>query len=125
VSLIENIKKRGLKDIFNLKKIKIFSRFLSRKALKRKYPELSIPHYKEQIVYRMRLCPDCLEAGKCINCSCISPELFYDRENYCSEDRWKEMKEKEEWEKEKIEKGITISKKHLKDLEKEGIIKHG
>lgn len=124
MSIWGNIKKKGLKDVLNPKKWGIFARYLKNRALKREYPELSIPHKREQIVWRMRKCPECVENGACTVCECRSPELFYDGKNWCSGHRWGVMKETaEEWEAQKKLDDITISEKHLKQLDKYGKLK--
>jgi predicted RNA-binding Zn-ribbon protein involved in translation (DUF1610 family) len=123
MSLIENLRKRGVKDIFNLTKIKVFTRYLKMLALKTEYNELRVPEYTEQIVYRMKKCPDCMESTKCQNCGCKSPELFYDKDNFCSEDRWGKMESPEKWADFKLENGIIINPKYVKDVKKHGVIK--
>ena len=123
MSLLTNLRKRGLRDILSLKKIRVFFRFLT-KGKKEKYEELKVREYLEQIVFRMRKCPDCVEAGECLHCGCKSPELFYDKDNYCSEDRWQEMKNPEEWRKHKKKHGIIIKPKYINDIKIHGIIKY-
>lgn len=34
-------------------------------------------HVKEQILYRMLLCPDCAISNRCLTCGCSSPHLFF------------------------------------------------
>lgn len=123
MSLIGNIRARGFKDILSPTKWGVFARYLKRRALKQEYPELSVPGYVEQIAVRMKKCPDCTESPTCVHCTCKSPELFYDKDNYCSEERWKEMIPPEEWEEYKKTNGININPKHIKQILKHGVIK--
>ena len=55
-------------------------------------------HRLEQILYRSRMCRPCLEAGKCTECGCTTPDLFFDPSVYCSGGKWGPMMDKENWE---------------------------
>ena len=99
MSLRKNIEKRGLKDITNPKKWKIFLRSKVLKALKKEYSEMFIPEYLEQISIRMSHpdCRDCLEAGECVHCGCKTPDLFYEKDMECSGGNWTTMEPPEIW----------------------------
>ena len=112
-----------LSDLLNYKKWKIFARYLTLKILKTQYDEFKVPEYREQIVYRMNKCPECVIAGKCVECSCKSPALFYDKTNWCEIERWDEMVRPELWEDYKKVNGITINPYNLKELETYGEVK--
>ena len=111
------------RDVINPAKWKIFARFLGSKISDIKYKELTIPEYREQIVYRMNKCPNCVENGSCVECGCKSPELFYDKENWCELRRWEEMIRPELWEDYKKLNGITINPQNLKELDEYGELK--
>lgn len=118
-----NLTKIPLKDLINPTKWRIFARYLKLKALKKEYGEFKVPEYREQIVYRMNKCPECVIAKQCVNCTCKSPELFYDKDNWCEMDRWGKMVKPEAWDEYKKSKGITINPNNLKELEEFGEVK--
>lgn len=45
------------------------------------------PHITEQIMLRYLVCPECVEAGKCIDCGC-SLDKFMDPRAQCSLGKW-------------------------------------
>lgn len=119
MSLLSNLRKRGFKDIFNPKKWGIFGRYLVRRAMRKQYPELSNTLYLEQIVYRMTRegCQQCILAGECVHCGCISPQLFYDKDNWCSGMHWNEMFDNwKAWNEFKTMNGIVISEEQVKQV---------
>lgn len=65
--------------------------------------------FMEQVVYRMTQCPECVAAGKCLDCSCPVPNNMLARGNKCSEGRWDEMYNEETWNSFKEKRGIKIS----------------
>lgn len=125
MSLLHNLRRRGLRDILNPKKWKIFARYARLKALRKEYEELTIPEYREQIVYRMTQpgCRECIAKGECVHCGCKSPELFFDKENECSGMFWFEMLEPDSWITYATEQGIETDPFYLEQLDKYGTIK--
>jgi hypothetical protein len=149
MSIWKNISKRGLKDILNPVKWMIFIRYI-RKTVKgigdywsagvwengfeeedliseatlAEYSELSTPHQLEQIVYRMSQpgCRECLIDGECHHCGCKSPDLFYDRTNWCSGNHWSAMLSKEDWDDFVRERGVIIDEDYLTQVVKFGKI---
>ena len=121
MSLLNNLRKRGLTDILNPKKWGIFARYLKMKALRLEYEELSIPEYAEQIVQRMSHpgCRNCIIEGECTHCGCKSPELFFDKSNECSGANWFTMQSPESWR----ESGVEVDPEQVKYLQKHGTIK--
>lgn len=124
MSLITNIKKRGLKDALNPKKWKIFARYFFFRALKKEYPELSVPEFIEQATYRMSHpgCRECVLKGECVHCGCKSPDLFIDKDNWCSGEHWYEMQPPHLWEEFKKMNDIVIDPFYLEQVKKQGII---
>lgn len=105
MSLITNLKKRGLRDILNPRKWGIFMRS------KKKYERIAVEdlqYRSEMVVYRMSLCKSCVQEGSCLHCGCKSPELFYDPQNWCSGGNWDSIKCREDWEKFKNQMGIDF-----------------
>lgn len=99
MSLIENLKKRGLKDVTNPRKWGVYFRFILNKLFPYRFiREKHMVAYCEQVVYRMSLCRQCVKNGSCVHCGCKSPELFLDGKNVCSADNWYEMLSPEQWE---------------------------
>ncbi len=120
MSLIKNLRNRGLKDI-NLRKAKIYLRYWKYRLKGTSYPELLVPEYREQIAIRMANpgCRECVLAGECIHCGCPSPELFYDKDNRCSEGNFDTMYDPETWR----ETGVKPDPFYLKQIENKGVIK--
>lgn len=122
MSIISNLKKRGLKDILNPKKWKIFARYAKLKLLKQEYSEMFIPEYLEQISIRMSEpgCRPCLEKGECVHCGCKSPDLFFEKNMECSGGNWFAMVPPEMWR--DIRKGYDINQDYLEQIKKHGKI---
>lgn len=150
MSIWNNLRKRGLRDILNPKKWKIFSRFLRKKVTEKvakepeenlaeiynkgdteithgtlkEYSELWNAHELEQIAHRMGNlgCRECLRDGECYHCGCVSPDLFYDRTNWCSGNHWGTMLSEREWNKFKALHGIEVDYDYVKQIRKHGKI---
>ena len=43
---------------------------------------------KEMAVSRAMKCPECLKNGKCLECGCKTPDMFYAPEKKCKKGRW-------------------------------------
>lgn len=108
-SILSNLRKRGLKDILSKKRRAVYreSSHQQRDGIHLEFDEALA--YCEQVVYRASLCSDCLKAGQCKHCGCLTPHIFFVRENECSGGNWLEMaKTTEEWEQFKKERKIEI-----------------
>ena len=77
-------------------------------------------HLVEQAFYRAYLCSDCFSGGRCKHCGCKTPEMFFSPKKEDSEGKWGKMLSKNEWEKEKAEKGIDLKKLTIELEEKMG-----
>jgi hypothetical protein len=55
-------------------------------------------HYKEQAIYRALLCRPCLVNGRCVECGCKTPNMFFSINKEDSQKKWGKMLEAEEWE---------------------------
>ena len=113
MGVIENVKKRGLKDILNLKKWWIYIRswFLDKFNLLPASYDNGLA-YCEMVVYRSLQCPECVKAGKCIGCGCPVPEAILDPINECSEGNWEAVDSFEEWEKFKQITNLKFKAEH-------------
>lgn len=103
-SLITNLRLRGLKDILNPRKWKVF--------LLSKLRGLDLPAEEafaraEQVVYRSRVCSECV--GECVHCGCPVPAAFLEPDNICSALQWEEMLSAEDWAKFKKDGGIDLT----------------
>lgn len=114
MSLLENLRKRGLKDVTNPKKWGMYLK----STLGLEYEEFSSPAYVEQMVWRMTQegCRECVNGTKCIVCGCKTPNLFYDRRSECEGMHWGPMMEPEEWVKYKEEHDIIIDVDYMAQL---------
>ena len=150
MSIWTNIRKRGLRDVLNPRKWIIFIRYLRKlrngaskpdgkkdlseiynggnteitSATLEEYTELWNPHELEQISVRMSNleCRTCLKAGTCHHCGCTSPDLFYDRTNWCSGQHWGAMVGERLWERHKETYQIEIDPDYMKEIRKHGKI---
>lgn len=69
----------------------------------------SLPkHVREQALYRAMLCVGCLNNGKCTECKCATPAMFFSPGKEDSLGRWGKMIDVEEWEKFKSENNIEL-----------------
>lgn len=68
-------------------------------------------------------CRGCIKAGECNHCGCKSPELFYDKNNWCSGEHWNEMIAAESWKEYKEESDIEIDEDYLDQVKKFGTIR--
>jgi hypothetical protein len=106
--LVGNVKKRGLQDVINPDKWKVFyeGHEIEKNGLTIPYEDI-IP-FSEQIVYRMRQCPGCIKNGACLDCNCPMPLAMVTPNNWCSEGNWSEYMKGPEWEQHKIDMEIKI-----------------
>ena len=124
MSLLQNLKLRGLRDILRPRKWKIFARYAILKAWKKEYPELHVPEYVEQIATRMSNpgCRPCVEAGACVHCGCKSPELFFDKDNECSGANWFQMIPPAIWNIKKQLGEVKVDDFYVKQIQEQGKI---
>jgi len=119
MSLITNLKNRGLRDILNPKKWLIYLKHLAYKWGEPidadKEDANDVLSYSEQVVMRSILCPQCVKAGKCVGdgtegsgCGCLMPDAIIDRINFCSEGQWGEMLPTDQWNEYKTNTGLTL-----------------
>ena len=125
MSLISNLRKRGLIDLFNPKKWKIFARYLAIKAFKKEYSEMFVPEYLEQISLRMSHpgCRQCFHAGECTHCGCKTPDLFFEKSMECSGNHWSTMISPEDWNDYKEKAGIEVNQDYVEQIRKYGVIR--
>jgi hypothetical protein len=85
------------KDILNPKNIRNFieGNYL---MWKDKLSNVGInQHIKEQAIYRALLCKDCLISGKCLECGCKTPNMFFSVNKEDSLGRWGKMLNPAKW----------------------------
>jgi len=106
MGIVDNIKKKGLRDILNPVKWLIYIQHLREKYITgvriKKEDAFS---YAEQLLFRQNLCKDCYKAGSCIACGCEINGLMTTSSASCSEGRWKKMLNRKEWE--QLKKSLT------------------
>jgi hypothetical protein len=66
-------------------------------------------HEKEQVAYRAMICKDeCVKLEYCVYCGCDLPGKFYVKESCNGGERFPNLMSKQDWEKYKLENGITL-----------------
>lgn len=65
-------------------------------------------HIREQAIYRSYLCRDCLDAGYCKICNCMTPHMFYSPRKVDSDNKWSAMLTKDQWETFKKDNNIDM-----------------
>jgi len=97
-SILENVQKRGLRDLLNPRNISNFIKSLWIKTKGINIPEAEVLSYSEQLVYRSIKCSDCFRDKKCHDCSCPQPDAAIVREHKCSAGNYGEMLSPSDWE---------------------------
>ncbi len=120
MSILTNLRKRGLRDILSPHRWKLYFRGKKRAeegtTLKIAADESltvnneELQSFIEQVIYRQSFpeCRKCYELGQCTHCGC-DRSLFYDKEMVDSGGNWQEMKSPEDWEEYKKDIGIQIT----------------
>lgn len=108
MSIIDNIRNRGFRDILNPERWVMFIRSLFTADSREKQA------WVEQIIYRQSFpeCKVCLKNGSCTHCGCKSPDLFHESKMVCSGGNWVEMIPAEDWELKKKEEGFSLGIKY-------------
>lgn len=97
MSLIENIKKRGLKDIFSTRVFSyIEAQFQKIFGVWTKQEDQIA--YSEQILYKGIVCSDCKKNGSCTHCGCSFPDLAVSKISVCSQGNWGKVMNNKDWE---------------------------
>lgn len=107
-NIIQNIKKRGMKDVTNPEKIKNYfdGAKLKSEGLHLDYEE--IMPYAEQLVYRSIMCNQCFKEGKCRDCQCPQPLSGMVINHECTEGNYYSMQPPQDWEAYKKETGLSF-----------------
>ncbi|MGB2789430.1 MAG: hypothetical protein WBC13_08925 [Dokdonella sp.] len=96
MSILTNIKKRGLKDIFSMR---VFSYINSK--LQSIFGVWTVKKdqlaYSEQILFKGLMCPECKEKGECVECGCNFYDLSVAKNSVCSAGRWGEVMNSKSW----------------------------
>lgn len=65
-------------------------------------------HQREQVIYRSKICSDCMATGACKYCGCSVPGKLYNDGSCNNGDRFPDMMNVTEWENFKATKNIVI-----------------
>lgn len=66
-------------------------------------------HEKEQVAYRAMICKDeCVRLEYCVYCGCDIPGKLYVKESCNGGERFPDLMNKDDWEKYKLDNGITL-----------------
>ena len=85
-----------------------FNPFKWRAYFKGTYNAKNVPYeFCEIVIYRSVMCNECLEAGKCVNCGCKTPDNFMALENWCNGGNW-DQTTIEQWKEYKQRTGLTF-----------------
>ena len=110
MNLFENIRKRGFKDILDPDKWRAWASWMLKVGLQKLgSSEILLEHWEiEQYMYRLIMCKDCIDAGKCAHCGCDIMGLISDQKSSCSAGKWAPMLPDYQWEDFKEKHGIKI-----------------
>lgn len=99
------------KDNLTFDNVKSFIRGNTNMYLDKLGVEVLEDYEKIQVLLRQTLCSPCVDAGKCLVCNCTTPNLFYDTKRIDSKAKWRQMLNKEEWDKfikEASDKNVSV-----------------
>ena len=90
-SIFRNLKKRGLKDVTNPKRIRMYltGEKIKREGIHLSYKEI-IP-YAEQLIFRAEVCNPCLKNGSCFKCGCSMPSAMMTPQFECEDGKFLPM----------------------------------
>lgn len=97
MSLISNIKKRGLRDIFSTRVFAYIEAQLQKIFGVWTKQEDQIA-YSEQILYKGVVCSECKAKGECVHCGCSFPDLAVSKIAVCSQGSWGKVMNNKDWE---------------------------
>lgn len=108
MGLIENIKRRGLKDITDPKVIRAYISWLWIELFGYNIKSKDILSFAEQIQYRALKCKPCLDNGTCLHCGCPAQEKISNPKSACSNYQWEKLMSAEDWKIYKEDNKITF-----------------
>ena len=87
-SIIRNLTKRGLKDVTNPERRKMYftGEKIKKEGLHLSYKEI-LP-YMEQLLFRTVVCNPCLKNGSCFKCGCTMPSAMMTPQFECEEGKF-------------------------------------
>lgn len=97
MSLIENIKKRGLKDIFSMR-VFAYLESIWQKLFGIEIAQKDMGAYAEQILFRKTVCKPCSEKGSCTHCGCNFYDLSISKNGTCSAGNFGKIMNAKDWE---------------------------
>ncbi len=98
MSILTNIKKRGLKDIFSKKIFAYIQSQWQRIFGIRVSSKKDAIAYAEQVIYRGFMCKKCKEDGVCEICGCPWAELATAQKSTCASKKWGTIDSAKDWE---------------------------
>lgn len=97
LGVLGNIRKRGTKDILDPKAWKAYKQWADIEKNGLTLEGEDIVSFAQQLVYRMIMCGECVNAGKCVACNCAMPQSMCCAAYKCKMNRFNEMMSPEEW----------------------------
>lgn len=95
--VLANIRQRGLKDVLDPHAWKTFKQWSDIEKNGLLLAPEDIISFSQQLVYRMIMCGECVNAGKCVACKCAIPQTLCCAAAVDKLGRWGEMMSPEEW----------------------------
>ncbi len=102
MSVFENIRKRGLKDIFS-KRVFAYLESIKQKLFGVRMRKEDAIAYAEQIVFKRSMCRECYDRGACVHCGCSFEDLSLSTQATCSAGKWGKTMDSESWNRYKSE----------------------
>ena len=120
MSILTNIKKRGLKDIFSTRVFAYLQSQWQKVFGIRVSSKKDAIAYAEQIIFRSHMCSSCKENKSCLHCGCAWDDLVTAQKSTCSQGRWGVIEPANSWEeyKSKYLSGIEFGLVKKKEEEK-------
>lgn len=98
MSLIENIQKRGLKDIFSTR-VFAYLESMWQKLVGVRIEQKDMGAYAEQVLFRGIVCKPCKDNKTCLHCGCDFYDLSISKKGTCSQGNFGEIVGAKDWEK--------------------------
>lgn len=95
--VLANIRARGLKDLTDPHVYRSYKQWMDIEKNGLVLPPEDIVSFAQQLVYRMIMCGECVNLGKCVACKCAVPQNMCCAAAKCKMERWQEMMSPEEW----------------------------
>ena len=109
MSIITNIKKRGLRDIFS-KRVFAYLESKWQGIFGVRMKKDDAVAFAEQVIFKRSMCQPCYVKGECLHCGCNFKELSISTQATCSQGRWGKILNAKDWNsyKEKYLSGVDF-----------------